>query len=137
MIVVKNTFGVSCSLNPKISNPSLIGTMGGSSLERKQSTKKEKDKSSIEEQLKKPLEASAKKEKKLRSMSKRTKSKIRKKLIAFARINKKLSFLTLTFVNKVEDEKAVEVLHAFLDNRSAVLDSRRTIELRGPARSIS
>lgn len=52
----------------------------------------------------------------LRSMSPRTKSKIRKKLIAFARVHKNLSFLTLTFVNQVEDKQAIKVLHKFLDN---------------------
>jgi hypothetical protein len=53
---------------------------------------------------------------KMFKMSRRTKTKIRKKIIAFSRVYKKLNFLTLTFVNKVEDEKAIVILRKFLDN---------------------
>lgn len=54
--------------------------------------------------------------KKLRSMSPRTKQKIRKKVIAFSQAYKKLNFLTLTFINQVEDKQAVSILAKFLDN---------------------
>jgi hypothetical protein len=56
------------------------------------------------------------KTKKLRSMSPRTKQKIRKKVIAFSQAYKKLNFLTLTFINQVEDKQAVSMLAKFLDN---------------------
>lgn len=53
---------------------------------------------------------------KLRSMSARTKQKIKKKVIAFSQVYDKLTFLTLTFVNLVEDKQAVKLLAKFLDN---------------------
>jgi hypothetical protein len=56
------------------------------------------------------------KTKKLRSMSPRTKQKIRKKVIAFSQAYKKLNFLTLTFINQVEDKQAISMLAKFLDN---------------------
>ncbi|MDE3235915.1 MAG: hypothetical protein KGO81_08180 [Bacteroidota bacterium] len=120
MIVVKNTFGISAAISPKVSNIDLLGTFGGSSQERKKKEPKAKEPNELAEVLEKvqPKEATEKQEKqsKPRTMSSRTKSKIRKKLIAFARLNKKLSFLTLTFVNKVEDKLAIKVLRTFLDN---------------------
>jgi hypothetical protein len=51
-------------------------------------------------------------------MSKRTEAKVIRKLIAFARISDKISFLTLTFCNEVEDKKAVKILATFLKNVS-------------------
>jgi hypothetical protein len=117
MFVVKNTYGISSVLSPVVANTEKIGGFGGSSLERKVYIKKEK--SFIEELLNKPLtEQVVEKKAKLRSMSKRTKAKIRRKLIAFARISDKLSFLTLTFCNEVEDKKAVKILATFLKNAS-------------------
>jgi hypothetical protein len=117
MFVVKNTYGMSSVLSPVVANTEKIGGFGGSSLERKVYVKREK--SYIEELLKKPLDEDVQERKiKLRSMSKRTKAKIRRKLIAFARINDKLSFLTLTFCNEVEDQKAVKILATFLKNAS-------------------
>ena len=56
------------------------------------------------------------KEKKERFMSGRTKSKIKQKLTALSQVHKNLSFLTLTFVNKVEDEKGVKVFEKFISN---------------------
>lgn len=112
---MKNTYGISASLAPCISNPDMLNKMAGSSLERKKYPKKAANE--IEELLKKPLiESDKPKAVKLRSMSKRTKSKIRKKLISFAQIQKRLSFLTLTFCNAVEDSKAVKILAVFLKN---------------------
>jgi hypothetical protein len=49
-------------------------------------------------------------------MSRRTKQKIRKKIICFSRTQKRLSFVTLTFLNKVSDEQAVNILRKFIDN---------------------
>ncbi len=116
MLIVKNTFGVSTSMDSRVAKSSSIGSLGGSSLDRVKRETKPKEKNEIAEELKKPLAKGIPLEKKLRTLSARSKSKIRKKLIAFARLNKKLSFLTLTFVNKVEDELAVKVLRTFLDN---------------------
>lgn len=115
MFLVKNTYGVSTVIDPKVANFKWMGKMGGSSLVRKTYPKKVKD--AVELMMSKPISGEEKKkEAKLRTMSQRTKSKIRKKLIAFARVHKNLSFLTLTFVNKVEDKIAVKVLHQFMDN---------------------
>ena len=118
MYLVKNTYGISCVIHPKLANIEKIGEYGGSSLNRKCYPKKVK--SLIDELLKEPLYKEGKelnpKEEKLRVMSQRTKGKIRKKIIAFAGVAKKLSFLTLTFCNEVEDKKAVKVLADFLEN---------------------
>lgn len=116
MYVVKNTYGVSSVCSPQVATVEKIGEYGGSSINRK--TYPKKVKSLIDELLKKPLYKEGKeiKEDKLRTMSKRTKAKIRKKIIAFAGVASKLSFLTLTFCNEVEDQKAVKVLADFLEN---------------------
>ena len=114
MFLVKNTYGVSAVIDPKLSNFKLMGTMGGSSLGRKKYPKREKDE--VEKMISENLATVKKKVAKLRTMSQRTKSKIRKKMIAFARVHKNLTFLTLTFVNEVEDKIAVKVLRKFLDN---------------------
>jgi hypothetical protein len=113
MLIVKNTFGVSAVLSPRISNPQQLGEFGGSSLNRKKYPRKEKE--LLEDVLKKPLDETEKPAK-LRSMSDRTKAKIRRKIIALSQVHEKLTFLTLTFVNQVEDKKAVKVLRSFLDN---------------------
>ncbi|OLY94409.1 hypothetical protein SAMN05444008_1018 [Cnuella takakiae] len=123
MLVSKNTFGVSCVVvAPQTVHADKIGGFGGSSLERK--TYPKKVKSLVEELLEKPLLSTPEEKKapKLRTMSPRTKSKIRKKIISFARINKRLSFLTLTFCNAVEDQKAVKVLGDFLENAGKRMD---------------
>lgn len=115
MVIVKNTFGMSSVANPKLMNPGLLDTFGGSSLNRMEK------KDDIEKLLITPFEPDDKPKRKrkvkdLRSMSQRTKSKIRKKLIALSMVCEKLTFLTLTFVNQVTDELAVKILRAFLDN---------------------
>jgi hypothetical protein len=115
MLIVKNTYGKSAVFIPQAEMGKLIGEFGGSSLTRKKYPKKQR--SIIEEAIKKPLVPREKK-RKLRSMSPRTKSKIRRKLIAFAQLQQKLTFLTLTFCNEVEDSKAVQVLANFLENVS-------------------
>lgn len=49
-------------------------------------------------------------------MSRRSKQKIRKKITCFARCYKRLSFVTLTFLNKVSDQEAINLLRKFVDN---------------------
>lgn len=114
MLVVKNTYGVSTVIDPRVANPENINEFGGSSLNRKKYPKKEKDE--VEKALEAKLDAPKQKVIKLRSMSKRTKSKIRVKLMALSQVHDKLTFVTLTFVNQVEDRKAIKVLKTFLDN---------------------
>lgn len=52
----------------------------------------------------------------LKSMSPRTKQKIKDKLIAFSRQCNNLTFVTLTFANLVDDLTAVHILRKFIDN---------------------
>ena len=111
MFLVKNTFGVSSVINPRVANLALIGTTAGSSLNRKKYPKKEKVRENVE-----AIEEQEVKVIRLRSMSARTKSKIRQKLMSFSQVHKKLTFITLTFVNQIEDKKAIRVLKNFLDN---------------------
>lgn len=107
-MLVKNTFGCSIIPNPKFINPDWINEFRGSSLDRKDSKKEIKITNGIK-QKKEP------KEKQLRTLSARTKTKIRRKLLAFFGLYKKLSFLTLTFLNKVDDKVALKILGQFLD----------------------
>lgn len=116
MQLVKNTYGISAIIDPKVANPDLLNTLGGSSLDRKKSVAKKKEIDTIEELLKKPLLSIEEKVIPARSMSPRTRSKIRIKLMALARVHKNLSFLTLTFVNQVTDQTAIKALRTFLDN---------------------
>lgn len=116
MSLLKNTFGVSIEFQPRVSKLNFLDKLAGSSLERPVKVSL-MEKGSIEQllatQLKMDDDDTAYK---LRSMSARSKSKIRKKVIAFARLQKKLSFVTLTFVNQVTDRQGIKVLGAFLDN---------------------
>jgi hypothetical protein len=114
MALLKNTFGVSIGFEPKMAKSNLLGKLGGSSLERKEKPMLV-DLDPIEKLLSKPLKCDEVGIK-LRSMSPRTKSKIRQKSIALARLYKRLSFVTLTFVNEVTDRQGIKVLGAFLDN---------------------
>ncbi|RZK05195.1 MAG: hypothetical protein EOO46_16050 [Flavobacterium sp.] len=116
MLITKNTYGVTSVFSNKKTYSTLqIGEARGSSLDR---TQEDKDKDFLANLIRRPLfpEEKEKRERKPRVMSRRTKTKIRKKVIAFSRLHKKLSFLTLTFCNQVEEQKAVKVLHKFLDN---------------------
>src|SRR5437899_1723833 len=106
-MIVKNTFGCSTVLGSFIRKKAIFREFGGSSLDRKKRSRNE---------FYTPAISNEQKEKELRSMSSRTKSKIRKKLFAFAQLYKRLTFVTLTFVNKVDDRKAIEILRKFLDN---------------------
>lgn len=115
MRILKNSFGVGISLSSKFSNYEMIDKMTGSSLDRPKTIKKEKK--TVAEVLNAPeIHLKEDGEPNLRSMSNRTKSKIRKKIIAFSGLYKNLSFLTLTFVNKVADKQAVKILANFLEN---------------------
>jgi len=116
MLVLKNTFGKTAVIDPRICSTEKIGEFGGSSLTRKKYPKKEKN--PIQCELDTPLlqQGEAKNKKKLRSMSLRSKAKIRRKIIAFAGQERKLTFVTLTFTNEVDDTLAVKILHSFLDN---------------------
>lgn len=111
-MIVKNSYGSSLVPNPKFMNPDLIGEFAGSSLNRK---KEERQKPTSKED-EKTVTQDEKKEK-WRSLSSRTKSKIRKKLYSFFGLHKRLTFLTLTFCNEVNDKVAVSVLSKFLENQ--------------------
>ncbi|HXB40401.1 MAG TPA: hypothetical protein VNZ49_07645 [Bacteroidia bacterium] len=111
-MILKNTYGTTAVFSERVFKSSRFNTFTGSSLGRKKSPKKELKPKPVEDSESPPVE----KEKKDRSMSGRTKSKIRQKLFSLSRLCKRLTLLTLTFVNKVEDEKAVIILRKFLDN---------------------
>jgi hypothetical protein len=118
MVITKNSYGVTSVFNSNKSYTKVqVGELKGSSLDR---TKEQTEEAFIKRTLERSLfpDKQKQKERKLTSMSRRTKSKVRKKVIAFSRVHKKLSLLTLTFVNKVEEETAVKILHRFLDNVS-------------------
>ncbi len=91
----------------------------GSSLCRKKSINPEKTEklTAMEVRAKQwEKEIAEIKQPKLKSMSKRTKQKIKDKLIAFSRQCNSLTFVTLTFANAVDDMKAVLILRRFLEN---------------------
>ncbi len=109
-MIVKNTYGISVAFSTRQFGVIPKNEFAGSALQRKKPDPDKKPK-----KIKK--EGDQKKEIKLRSLSKRSKQKIRKKITCFARSSKKrLSFVTLTFLNKVTDEEAVNILRKFLDN---------------------
>ncbi|MAW95962.1 hypothetical protein [Leeuwenhoekiella sp.] len=107
MMLVKNTYGTSVAFCTGMFGRLPKDEFSGSALQRK---KQKTDKSKAKPKPKKEGAV------KLRSLSKRSKQKIRKKITCFARCYKRLSFVTLTFLNKVEDKQAVDVLRKFLDN---------------------
>lgn len=107
-MIVKNTYGTSVAFSVREFGVIPKSEFTGSALQRKKQT---------------PVDKAKKKEKpvvekvpKLRSLSARSKQKIRKKLICFARCYKKLSFVTLTFLNKVTDKQAIDIHRKFIDN---------------------
>jgi hypothetical protein len=122
MSLLKNSYGVSIAFKPKVSYGSLLNKLAGSSLDRKPPSELSEliKKDSIETVLDRPmsLDESDETKFKFRSLSARSKSKIRKKVIAFSRVCKKLSFVTLTFLNKVSDRQGIKALGIFLDNVS-------------------
>jgi len=106
MILVKNSFGSSVIPNPTMIDPDRLNQFSGSSLDRSKPQKKEKT----------VTNKALLKEKQLRCLSQRTKTKIRRKILAFFGLYKRLSFVTLTYLNKVDDELALKVFQLFLDN---------------------
>lgn len=130
---LKNTHGYSVEIkNFIIEDNGMIKEFGGSSLDRKKKVSKSADANAPTDTESTDAihpdstiaavdapEIIALPEddiKPLRQMSAHTKSKIRKKIIAWSQVHKHLYFLTLTFLNKVEDEQAVNILRKFLDN---------------------
>lgn len=107
-MIVKNTYGTSVAFSTRQFGVIPKDEFSGSALQRK---KKEPEK---DKPKPKPKKNDGKI--KLRSLSRRSKQKIRKKITCFARCYKRLSFVTLTFLNKVEDKQAVDILRKFLDN---------------------
>ena len=108
-MIVKNTYGTSVTFSTKPFGNIPKEEFAGSASQRKK------------QEPKKVLKAKKKeckdKETNWRSLSKRSKQKIRKKIVCFARaLDKRLSFVTLTFLNQVSDEEAVNLLRKFIDN---------------------
>ncbi|RWY53879.1 rolling circle replication-associated protein [Mucilaginibacter gilvus] len=123
-MILKNTYGCTLVLDIPERAAGYENKFSGSSLDRPKSNPKPKTKFGfsaegaasnilINEDRKK---GKNKDPDKTFKMSQRTKTKIRKKLIAFSRVYNKLNFLALTFVNQVADEKAIIILRKFLDN---------------------
>lgn len=106
-MIVKNTYGISVAYSPKqFGGKAPNREFTGSASQRKKQPKKQKNVTKSKKQG----------VKKLRSMSHRTKQKIRKKISAFSRCYKRLSFVTLTFLNEVSDEQGIILLRKFIDN---------------------
>ena len=121
MPVLNNSFGTSVEFNPRISNINYKGKMSGSSLNRKENPLHDLRKDTpLEKLLKKPLSLSSDDDcnYQVRTLSPRSRSKIRRKVLAFSRLFKRLTFVTLTFVNEVSDREAIAILGASLDNVS-------------------
>ena len=108
-MIVKNTYGTSVAFSTRQFGVVPKDEFSGSALQRKKTDPDKKPE-------KKKIVSTEKKEIKLRTLSRRSKQKIRKKITCFARCYKRLSFVTLTFLNKVTDEEAVNILRKFLDN---------------------
>ena len=107
-MIVKNTYGTSVAFSVSKYGKAPKHEFTGSALQRK---KQEPIRNIIAKKRE-----SKDKEPKERSLSRRSKQKIRKKITCFARCYKRLSFVTLTFLNKVSDDQAVDLLRKFVDN---------------------
>ncbi|WP_274474214.1 rolling circle replication-associated protein [Mangrovimonas aestuarii] len=107
-MIVKNTYGTSVAFSTRMYGKIPSREFTGSALDRKKQEPSKKSKAK-----KKECKDKVRKE---RSLSRRSKQKIRKKITCFARCYKRLSFVTLTFLNKVNDEEAVNLLRKFVDN---------------------
>lgn len=106
-MIVKNTYGVSVTFSTKMYGTKPKNEFTGSAEQRKKVVAKKPSKPKLKTDMK---------EVKLRTLSKRSKQKIKKKITCFSRCYKKLSFVTLTFLNKVTDEQAINILRKFIDN---------------------
>ncbi|MDP2415746.1 hypothetical protein [Daejeonella sp.] len=91
---------------------------GSSLCRKKQNNCHKNEKLTVMQVRKRQLEREINlpKEIQLKSMSPRTKQKIKDKLIAFSRQCTNLTFVTLTFANNVDDLTAVKILRKFIDN---------------------
>ncbi len=118
-MIVKNTYGTSVEFSTKMYGVVPSEEFTGSSLQRKK--KKPEDEEETKAKKQKPVKKKDDKPK-MRSLSRRSKQKIRKKIICFSRRYKRFSFVTLTFMNKVEDEQGVDLLRKFLDNAKKRFD---------------
>lgn len=107
-MLVKNTYGSSVTFSTEKYGKVPKHEFTGSALQRKKQEPKKDIKAKKKE--------SKDKGRAERSLSKRSKQKIRKKITCFARCYKRLSFVTLTFLNKVSDEQAIDLLRKFIDN---------------------
>lgn len=107
-MIVKNTYGTSVAFTTRQYGNVPKHEFTGSALLRKKQEVKKRTKAKKKE--------SKDKEIKERSLSRRSKQKIRKKITCFARCYKRLSFVTLTFLNKVTDEQAIKIHRKFMDN---------------------
>ncbi|MEN3323750.1 hypothetical protein VP395_08425 [Mariniflexile soesokkakense] len=107
-MIVKNTYGVSVAFSTAKYGITPTSEFTGSALQRKKQEPLKNTKAKKNE--------NKDKERKARSLSRRSKQKIRKKITCFSRTQKRLSFVTLTFLNSVSDEVAVNILRKFIDN---------------------
>ncbi|REG89378.1 rolling circle replication-associated protein [Winogradskyella sediminis] len=107
-MIVKNTYGSSVAFSTKQYGRIPKHEFTGSALQRQKPVKKKDTKAKKKESKGKVT--------KERTLSPRSKRKIRKKITCFARCYKRLSFVTLTFLNKVSDEQAINLLRKFVDN---------------------
>ncbi|MEE1961997.1 hypothetical protein V1387_04815 [Allomuricauda taeanensis] len=112
-MIVKNTYGTSVAFSVRTFGVVPDKEFTGSSLERKKKEPEPEDNG--DEAKPKPVKKKEGKPK-MRHLSRRSKQKIRKKIQCFSRCYKRLSFVTLTFLNKVDDEQAIILLRKFLDN---------------------
>jgi len=112
MNLVKNSYGVSYAFNAKKDGYALLGTFGGSSLNRK-TAKPLKSKENRKERAQEVKEERKKQENRL---SPRSRMKIRAKIHSLTGVLPHLVFVTLTFQAKVEDRQGVKVLKTFLNN---------------------
>jgi hypothetical protein len=108
MLILKNSHGITTAFNHRRAGQDTYNTLSGSSLNRKNTSLMTTSRAARKKEQKNEL--------KKVSMSQRTKNKIRKKILAFSQLHKRLTFTTLTFVNKINDRLAVKILHEFLDN---------------------
>ncbi|WP_338198032.1 rolling circle replication-associated protein [Flagellimonas marinaquae] len=116
-MIVKNTYGTSIQYSPKAFGYVPTREFVGSSLLRKKQQPKEKKK--ITDSKTDKVNSGLPKQ---RSLSPRSKQKIKRKVVCFSRCYDKMSFVTLTFLNKVDDVQAVKMLKKFLDNAKKRLD---------------
>ncbi|WP_445956926.1 hypothetical protein [Yeosuana sp.] len=107
-MIVKNTYGISVAFSTAKYGITPKSEFAGSAIDRKKTV--------VNKIIKAKKKESEDKERKVRSLSRRSKQKIRKKITCFSRTQKRLSFVTLTFLNSVSDEIAVNILRKFIDN---------------------